>query len=169
MPFNQAFTLPASLTLTQTKDGVRMLVNPVKELEILRKPGAVEIKGKELTADAPSVTSNVKSDLVDVVLSVKKGTASKVTLQVGRFKMTYDFASQKLDNRAAPMKDGVATIRIVVDRPIHEIIGGNGASYLTGNGGSAGKPIGEVKVTAEGGTATIESLGIYEMKSIWKK
>lgn len=42
-------------------------------------------------------------------------------------------------------------------------------SYLTAGGGSEGKPIGEVKVTAEGGTATIDSLGIYELNSGWKK
>jgi fructan beta-fructosidase len=169
MPFNQAFTLPANLTLKKTAGGIRMYANPVKELEILRKPGAVEIKGKQLTAEAPSVSSEVKSDLVDVVLKVKKGTASKVRLQVGRFAATYDFNAQKVDGRPAPLEGGVATIRIVVDRPMHEIIGAGGASYLTAGGGSGGKPIGTVTVTAEGGTATIESLGIYEMKSGWKK
>ncbi len=169
MPFNQAFTLPASLTLRKTSGGVRMYVNPVEELKILRKSSPVEIKGKELTAEAPKVTSDVKSDLVDVILKVKKGTASKVRLQVGKFGATYDFEAQKVDNRPAPLENDVATIRIVVDRPMHEIIGGSGASYLTGNGGSAGKPIGSVTVTAEGGAATIEMLGIYELESGWKK
>jgi hypothetical protein len=53
--------------------------------------------------------------------------------------------------------------------PMHEIIGGGGRSYLTAGGGSGGKPIGTVSVTAEGGTATIASLGSYEMKSGWKR
>ena len=169
MPFNQAFTLPASLTLRKTAGGVRMYVNPVKELDKLRKSSPVEIKGKALTAEAPTVSSQIKSDLVDVVLKVKKGTASKVRLKVGRFGATYDFGAQKVDNRPAPMEDGVATIRIVVDRPMHEVIGGSGASYLTAGGGSEGKPIGAVTVTAEGGTATVELLGIYELNSGWKK
>jgi len=90
-------------------------------------------------------------------------------LQGGRFTATYDFNAQKVDGRPAPLEGGVATIRIVVDRPMHEIIGAGGASYLTAGGGSGGKPIGTVTVAAEGGTATIESLGIYEMKSGWKK
>jgi len=169
MPFNQTFTLPTNLTLHSTKDGVRMYARPVKEIETLRKPSAIEIKGKELTADAPSVSSEVKSDLVDVVLKVKKGTASKVRLQVGRFAATYDFASETVDNRPAPMVDGAATIRVLVDRSIHEIVGGQGASYLTGGGGSEAKPIGPVTVTVEGGAATVELLGIYELKSAWKK
>lgn len=169
MPFNQAFTLPASMTLHNTPDGVRMHVNPVEELETLRKSKPEKIKGKALTAEAPSISTNVKGDLVDVVLKVKKGTASKVLLQVGRFKATYDLNAGKVDNRLAPLKDGVGTVRIIVDRPMHEVIAGNGASYLTAGGGSEGKPIGEVKVTAEGGTATVELLSVYEMKSCWKK
>ena len=69
----------------------------------------------------------------------------------------------------AKMEDDVATVRVLVDRPMHELVGGNGACYKTSGGGSDGKPIGAVSVTAEGGTATIESLGIYELKSAWKK
>jgi hypothetical protein len=33
---------------------------------------------------------------------------------------------------------------------------------------SAGKPVGKISITADGGSATIESLVIYEMISIWK-
>jgi hypothetical protein len=31
-----------------------------------------------------------------------------------------------------------------------------------------GQPIGEVSLTAEGGSLIVESLDAYEMKSIWK-
>ena len=69
----------------------------------------------------------------------------------------------------AKMEGDVATVRLLVDRPMNELIGGNGACYRTSGGGSEGKPIGTVTVTAEGGTMTIESLGIYELQSAWKK
>jgi len=169
MPFNQGFTLPTRLTLHKTADGIRMFANPVKELEALRKSSPVEIAGKELTADEPTYATEVDSELVDVNLNVKRGTASKVVLQVGKFRMTYDFATETLDGRPAPLKDGVANVRIIVDRPMHEVIGGFGASYLTAGGGSEGNPIGAVSVTAEGGSATIASLEIHSLRSIWKR
>ena len=169
MPFNQAFTLPTRLTLRKTPDGIRMFANPVKELEKLRKASPVELKNKKLTAQEPSLKVDAKSDLVDVILKVKKGTAGKVILQAGKLRTTYDFGSQKVDGMPARMEGDVASIRMVVDRPMHEIVGGNGACYKTSGGGSEGKPIGTVSVTAEGGDATIEFLGVYELKSGWKK
>jgi len=169
MPFNQTFSLPTNLTLRKTADGIRMFANPIKELDNLRKPDAIEIKDEELTAEEPSVTFKVEGDLVDVVLNVKKGTANKVTLQVGKFRTSYDFGAQTLDGKPAKMDGEVATVRMLVDRPMHEIVGGNGACYTTNGGGSNGQPIGAVTVTAEGGTAKIQSLGIYELNSAWKK
>jgi len=37
------------------------------------------------------------------------------------------------------------------------------------SGETAGKPVGEIAVTAEGGSATVESLDVYELKSIREK
>jgi fructan beta-fructosidase len=168
MPFNQLFTLPTNLTLRNTAGGVRMYVNPVKELNALRKPNPIEIKGKKLKAGVP-FTLEVKSDLVDVILKVKKGTASRVRIMVGNIAVVYELRAEMVDGRPAPFEEGVGTVRIIIDRPMHEIIGGNGASYNTAKGGSQGQPIGEISVTAEGGTATIEMLGIYELNSAWTK
>ena len=146
-----------------------MYANPVEELEKLRMKDRAKVKGKELTADAPSVECDVKADLADIVLKVKKGTATKVTLSVGGLNASYDFAHQKLNGKPAPLEDDVASIRLLIDRSIRELIGGNGACYETIKGGSSAEPIGKVSVKAEGGTATIEALNVYEMKSSWKK
>jgi hypothetical protein len=35
-------------------------------------------------------------------------------------------------------------------------------------GEAAGKPVGKISVTAEGGSATVVSLEVHELKSIWK-
>ena len=175
MPFNQTFTVPINLTLKKTKDGIRMFANPVKELEKLRRGNPIIVKDKQLTGHGSAVTFDVKGDLVDVILKVKKGTASRAgavsraVLRIGRVRVDYEFDKQILARIPVKMDGDIATIRVLVDRSIHEVIGGNGACYNTRPGGSRGKPIGAVSVTAEGCTMTIESLEIYEMKSIWKK
>ena len=67
------------------------------------------------------------------------------------------------------MKDGTVTFRVLVDRPMFEIIGGGGAVFRTSPRADMGKPLGTISLTAEGGTLTVESFKAYQMKSIWKK
>lgn len=169
MPFNQTFSLPTHLTLRSTEDGPRLFGNPIKELQQLRKPNPVKITGKELTANESQVESNVEGQLFDIILTLKKGTASKVFLRFGENQVVYDFTTEHLDGIPLKMKEGKITMRVVVDRPMFELFGGGGACCkLYARGDDAGKPVGKISVRAEGGTATIESLKIFEMKSIWK-
>ena len=67
------------------------------------------------------------------------------------------------------MKDGKATFRVLVDRPMYEVIGGGGACYKTSGRRDMGKAVGTISLTAEGGSLTVESLKAYEMTSAWKK
>ncbi len=47
--------------------------------------------------------------------------------------------------------------------------GGGGACFKTVGRRDQGKPLGTISLTAEGGTATVESLKVHEMNSAWKK
>lgn len=169
MPFNQTFTVPTNLTLHTTEDGVRMFATPIKELEQLRKPNPKTAENMELTAEAPLVKFDVTDQLFDIIVTLKKGTASKAALRFGSNAVTYDFAGQKLDEMPLKMKDGKVTFRVLVDRPMYEVIGGGGACYKTSGRRDMGKPVGTISLTATGGSLTVESLKAYEMKSAWKK
>ena len=69
----------------------------------------------------------------------------------------------------ALMEDDVATVRVLVDRPIHELVGGNGASTETSTGGQwrQANQNGDGNRRRRYGE-TIASLGIYELQSAWK-
>jgi len=168
MPFNQTFTVPTSLTLHDTEDGVRMFATPIKELEKLRKPNPKSAENKKLTADASVVTFDANDQHYDIVVTLKKGTASKAVLQFGAGRTTYDFNAQKLDEMPLKMKGGRVTFRVLVDRPICEVIGGGGACFKTSGRRDPGKPLGTISLTAEGGDLTVELLKVYAMKSAWK-
>ncbi|MBC8373534.1 MAG: glycoside hydrolase family 32 protein [Planctomycetes bacterium] len=168
MPFNQTFTVPTNLTLHTTKDGVRMFANPIRELEKLRQPNPKGAENKELT-EGQSIKFDVKDQLFDIVVTVKKGSAKKAVLKYGAGVTTYDFGAGKVDEMPAAMKDGKVTFRVLVDRPIVEVIAGRGAGFKTSGRRDPGKPLGEISLTAEGGTMTVESFKAYEMKSAWKK
>jgi len=57
---------------------------------------------------------------------------------------------------------------VLVDRPMYEVVGGGGACYKTSARRDMGQPIGNISLTAEGGSLTVESLKVYEMTSAWK-
>ena len=169
MPFNQAFSLPTNLTLHTTKDGIRMFATPIKELETLREPNPRAASNRKLTPEAPAVKLDVKDQLFDIVVTLKKGSATKAVLQFGENRATYDFAGEKLDEMPLVMKDGKVAFRVLVDRPMYELVGGGGACYKTSARRDMGKPLGTISLTAQGGSLTVESLTAYEMKSAWKR
>jgi fructan beta-fructosidase len=169
MPFNQTFTVPTNLTLHTTEDGVRMFVTPIEEIEQLRGPNPVTIEGLDLTSDEPVVSCEVEDQLFDIEVTLKQGTAAKAVLKFGGNTATYDFNEQKLDEMPLPMVDGQVTIRVLIDRPMYELIGGGGACYKTSGRSDMGEDLGTISLTAEGGTLTLESLRIHEMSSIWNK
>jgi len=100
---------------------------------------------------------------------LKQGDAKTALLCFGENVVTYDFEAKRLDEMPLKPEDGMVTFRIVVDRPMYEIVGGAGSCYKTWPRADQGKPLGIISLTAEGGSLTVESLVAFEMKSIWKK
>jgi hypothetical protein len=67
------------------------------------------------------------------------------------------------------MKDGKITFRVLVDRPMFEVVGGGGACFKTSARRDMGKPLGKLSLTPQGGTLTVESVVVHEMDPAWKK
>jgi fructan beta-fructosidase len=168
MPFNQTFTVPTRLTLRTTDDGIRMFAAPIKELETLRKPSPETAENTALSADKPTLDVEAPGQLFDILVTLKQGTAAKAVLRFGDNTVAYDFGAGKLDEMPLAMQDGRVTFRVLVDRPMYEVVGGGGACYKTSGRRDQGKPLGTVSLTAEGGSLTVESLNVYEMTSAWK-
>ena len=64
--------------------------------------------------------------------------------------------------------DGRLDLRIYVDRATVEVFAKNGAVYFLEGRKNLGAPIEDLKITIDGGSATIESLKAFRLKSIWK-
>ena len=170
MPFNQLFTLPVELTLRKTASGVRMFGNPIKELESLRSPGPISVADRRLTAKAPTASFKVKGQLFDILLTLKPGTAGRIQVRFGESGIRYEVGKSRVNGMPLALQNGLAKIRILVDRPMYEVVVGDGARYQTDlRRRDGGKPLGTISVTAEGGEATIKSMEIHQMQSIWKK
>ncbi len=168
MPFNQTFSVPTQLTLHTTSDGIRMFADPIKELEKLRKPEPKSVSNEKLAAGTPALEFAAAGQLYDIVATLKMGSATQAVLRFGDNTVTYDFGSQKLDEMPLKMQDGKVTIRVLVDRPMFEVIGCGGACFKTAARHDMGKPLGKISLSAQGGALTVESLEVHEMASAWR-
>ena len=166
MPFNQAFSLPINLTLKTTPDGIRMLANPIEEINTLHDGKPQTLTAKTPTAESP-VSLDVDGELFDIRVTIKQGDAKTASLSFGRNTLTYNFGTGMLDKMPVSLADGKLKLRVLVDRPMFEVIANDGQAYLTAPRQAA--PLGSVSVKTDGGSAIVESLVIFKMKSIWKK
>lgn len=164
MPFNQAFTLPHRLTLRQTDVGIRMFATPVTELAQLRK--RKHTAANMVLTPQSSCSVAVTGELFEIRAEIEVGQAHLVGIDFGGNRVTYDVSDQTLNG--APLKpvNGRVVIQIVVDRPMMEICGNNGRIYITAARETRGD-VSAVNVFTQGGQATLRSLDVHELKSIW--
>jgi hypothetical protein len=62
--------------------------------------------------------------------------------------------------------DGKIKFRVVIDRPMYEVVGGDGDTYKTAPRSDGGKLINAIQLSAIGGEANIHKLIVYPMQSI---
>ena len=82
--------------------------------------------------------------------------------------MTFDVAKNKLNGADMKPVDGKVSMQVIVDRPMIEICGNDGAVYITSSRAKRGD-VPAVTAFAEGGAAKLLSLEAHELNSIWKK
>jgi fructan beta-fructosidase len=167
MCFSQGFSLPIELTLKTTADGVRLLAMPVKELEAQRE-NAISQTNVELSPEKPLVIKT-SGQLFDIIAEVEPGNAQEITLSFGSSRIVYKCKEQKLDGMPLKLDGNKLQLRIIVDRPLYEVVGGAGLVYKTAARKDAGNEIENVTLSSTGGTAKVSSVTVHLMRSIWKK
>ena len=163
MPFNQTFSFPHELSLRNTEDGLRMFAEPVRELENLYGSSEASASGDLVPGDPITLPGK---ELMDIEASFQLGQATKVGLEIGGERIVYDVAAKNLDGAPLPAPDSGITIRVLVDRPMLEIIGGDGRVVITRARKKPGQA-GKVVAFAEGGDAELLELSVRELDSIW--
>jgi fructan beta-fructosidase len=153
MPFNQQMTVPVELTLRTTDDGIRLVAEPVKEIESLRD-------GKHAWKDVvlkpgTNPLAEVKGELFDISAEVRPGVAEAVTFTLRGVPVVYD------------VKKGEVSCRGKADR---------GSVEVFGNGGQTALSVGvllspddrSLALSARGGEAAVTALEVNLLKSAWK-
>lgn len=136
---SQGFSLPQLFTLRETATGLRVFMEPVKEVESLRG---------ELLTDSPDGIKACEGGVCEVFIEFEKAGEHQLILDGIKFSFTGKKA------------------RIFVDRTICEIYADGGAEYHATSRTQANFGNSESAVISE---SKIASLKVYRMKSIWKK
>lgn len=166
MPFNQMMTFPCRLTLRTTDDGVRMFAEPVKEIELLHAK-KLSLDKKPIEPEKPASIATA-GRLFDIRAEFTVGDAKSFGLEIGGERVLYDAAKGELAGMPLRPIDGKIRVQILVDRPSIEVCGNDGRVYLTRPFRNEGE-ITAIRAFAEGGSATLNSLEVYELRSAWKR
>lgn len=170
MPFNQAFSLPLELTLQETKEGPRLFAKPAEELNNLRS-APIAIERKTIDQNGLEVPVEFSSDktICDLELEIEMGSAENLKLQFGENELTIDTRKGKIDEVPYALEQGLLKLRVVVDRPMFELVVSEGAGYLTRPRRDGGEPVKAVRLWTDAGTAKLKSFKLYPLNSIWRQ
>lgn len=168
MPFNQQMTVPRVLTLRSTDEGVRLFIEPVKELESLR--AARQHWADFVLPDSNSALQLASGELFDIETEIEVGDAARIVLDIRGHQVEYLAKERQLaalgSKAPLPLTDGQIKLRILIDRTSVEVFANDGRVCMA----SCFLPDPQnlrIRIYADGGTARARTLTVWELKSIW--
>lgn len=170
MPFSQQMALPSELTLQSTADGLRLRMNPVKELEMLRTK-THEWRNFVLNA-GENPLSELNGDLLDLEVEFKPSADAETVFTLRGIKTVYDSKTQMvtLCGTSANLEpiDGLIRLRILLDRTSIEVYGNDGRNYIPHVVIPADSNL-SLSADCSKGEARANYLRVHQLKSSWEQ
>jgi len=170
MPFNQMMTFPTELTLHTTGEGPRLFVNPVKEIELLHDKRHAW-RNETLAEGGANLLADLSGDLFHLRTEIELGDAQEVGFIIRGLPVLYHAAKQEISCGKArgPLRlvERRVRLEVLVDRASIELFCNGGETYLVA-GMIPPDDNTSPQLVSEGGTATVRSLEVYELRSAWR-
>ncbi|MCT9084433.1 GH32 C-terminal domain-containing protein [Streptomyces fulvoviolaceus] len=193
-PWRSAQSVPREMALRTINGQTRLTSNPVGSLESLRQqhPAATASGVTVKSTSKPLIGPTAKGKALDIEATFSLKDADRFGLKVRtgaggeETVIGYDATTQELyvdrthsgavefnstfpGVQTAPLKpkNGKVKLRILVDWSSVEVFGGNGEAVITDQIFPDPSSTG-VEVFAEGGTATLNHMQAWQLKSIWR-
>ncbi|MES2924792.1 MAG: glycoside hydrolase family 32 protein [Verrucomicrobiota bacterium] len=162
MPFSQQVSFPCELTLHETKDGLRLFRQLIRELELLHKTGK---KLTDRTLKSGEVVPLAASgDLFRVRAEVNIPEGAKLTFNLRGFPLILGSKTIEAGTGPHSVQEQIKTVEILIDRASVESFVNHGEISSTRNF----QPHEEgLSVKAEGGEVIIRSMTVHELESMW--
>jgi fructan beta-fructosidase len=177
MPFNQQFTVPRNLTLRNTPEGIRLFMEPAKEIERLRISKATNFSTKLQGTDKPIKVPMVNGELLDIemVIDLKNGdsgdTTQVIMTEIFGQKISYNIGKQVIDLSGikaplVPMNHRIK-LRIILDRTSVELFANDGIVQIAKCFVNKGKVSANMIISGNKAIAVVK-LKAYPLSSVWK-
>lgn len=169
MPFKGTMTLPTSLSLRTTKDGVRLFSEPVKEVEMLQTKA---FDRKDLTVQQASKMlqpyNNAGALRIRTTLKLSHATSAGLNL-FGQRLLDYDMNFNRVNGVFYSPEDRTSmeiTVDIILDKTMVEVYvdGGAYAYYIE----RKADPNNKEGFHFWGHNIEVKNLEVYTLQSIWK-
>ncbi len=162
MPFSQQVSFPCELTLHETKAGLRLFRQPIRELEMLhqneKKLSSQTVKSGEILPLAAS------GELFHIKAEVSIPEGAKLIFNLRGFPIILDSEFIEAGTGRHASLESIKTVEILVDRASVETFVNQGEISST----RYFQPKQEgLSIKADGGDVTIRSMSVYDLKSIW--
>ena len=180
VPFNQQMAFPCDLTVHSTKDGLRLRVWPIKEIDSLVRDTKV-IENVTLGTGINALAGLPKLDLLDLAVEFEPGGAKEVVFDLPGTTVRYDVAKKTFTHRGVEKdgkardtttldkvepKNGRVSVRFLVDRLSLEAYAFGGESFAAHYINPA-HAVTQQSIHAVGGEAKIVKLTVRQLKSAW--
>ena len=177
MPFNQQFTVPRNLTLRTTADGIRLFMEPAKELEKLRITKANTFTATLQGAEIPLKVPSLSGDLLDLemVLDLKMPATTDTTVVINAEifgqKISYNLGNQKIDLGGVkaplvPIKNQIK-LRLITDRTSIELFANDGIVQIAKCFVNKDKVPANMAIFGNKDLAEIK-IKSFQLKSVWE-
>jgi len=168
--FNHSFSIPLEHKLVQVPEGIRLTRTPIKELESLRiktyNKGNLSLKEK-----SSNPLKDISIELAEIRFEIEPGKAKEVVLDVRGVPVIYNVTNQNLTvdgvKAPAPLINGKLNLIIYADRIGLEIFANNGLLFMPVNI-NLPESNRSLALSVKGGSAKVNNLNVYELKSIWE-
>jgi fructan beta-fructosidase len=190
-PWRSAMSVPREVALGTIGGRIEVVQRPIRQLDTLRQDPAYELNDSTIPEGTRALGRGATGKALDILVDFDLKTAEKFGLKVrtGNGEETvigYDVAASELyvdrtrsgnvgfsrdfpGVQRAPLtaRDGDVRLRILVDWSSVEVFAENGERVITDQIFPSGTSEG-VELFSEGGDATLDSLAIWQMRSIWQ-
>lgn len=169
MPFNQCMSLPLELGLMNTADGLRLIMQTVRELQKLRGQPTT-VKQMVLEPGTPNPLTGARGELWEMRVEFTPMPGTILECKVRGATIQYDTDRQELrvnGHRArAPLREGRQRLTVYLDRTTVEVFASDGLTYVPMPFIAKPDELG-LEVQVQKGRATLELLTAWPLRSIW--
>ena len=167
MPFNHQFTLPRELTLRTTQNGVRLCMEPAREVETLRDQLLFELDRTATlsTGDEESIVPPKRQLEIEMAFE----PSNDAELDFSFFGNTFRYSAAKKTFGVIPVEpiNGKIKLRFFLDTVSFEVFANDGESIFATCFTPESMTSEAIGLSVEHGNTTVTSLKIQTLKRTW--